>query len=229
MSEGRLYAGGIFTHVDGVPATHIAVWDETRWQPLAEEGSAAGVNAGVRALAADGEGNLYIGGEFEWALSLQANRVVRWDGERFHALDGGIDSNEFMRVTSMTTDAEGALFVGGRFKLAGDKPSANIARWGPPSPDDDLDLSAGVHLSAPWPNPFVDEASVMLSVVEDQDVRLAVYDVLGRERLILYEGPLRSGLDHPFTLSGQGLPSGLYFITAVANGRRATRPVVHVR
>jgi hypothetical protein len=63
-----LYAGGCFTGAGGVPANNIAKWDGNTWSPLG-----SGINGiypyatCVRALAVDGVGHLFVGGQFSLA------------------------------------------------------------------------------------------------------------------------------------------------------------------
>jgi hypothetical protein len=57
------------------------------------------------------------------------------------------------------------------------------------------------------------------------DVRLTVYDVLGRTVATLADGAHEAG-HHTATLSGAGLADGVYFIRMTADGFAATRKVV---
>ncbi len=59
------------------------------------------------------------------------------------------------------------------------------------------------------PNPFSNETSVRFSLGEASDVRLAVYDVLGREVAVLVDGTLEAG-QHTATFDARGLSSGTY-------------------
>jgi hypothetical protein len=43
-------------------------------------------DAYVYAAAADGSGNLYVGGNFIYAGSTLANNIAKWDGDRWSAL-----------------------------------------------------------------------------------------------------------------------------------------------
>jgi len=62
VSGTDLYAGGPFTTAGGLPANYIAKWDGSTWSALG-----SGVNNWVLALAADGAGHLFVGGEFSLA------------------------------------------------------------------------------------------------------------------------------------------------------------------
>ena len=68
-----------------------------------------------------------------------------------------------------------------------------------------------------FPNPFSSEATLRFGLAEAAEVRLAVYDVLGREVAVLAEGRLGAGA-HEATLDGGALPSGVYTWRLVAAG-----------
>ncbi len=73
----------------------------------------------------------------------------------------------------------------------------------------------GTHnLSSAYPNPFNPQANFTLEVAEQQSVRIAVYDALGREVATLFNGTLTAGPAHEFTIDGAGLPSGIYVVRA---------------
>lgn len=107
---------------DGVPER----WDR-RFGKL-------GIHGIVSAIAADGQGNLYIGGEFQLVNDGLGNRIVRhtvkWDGQRFHPVGGGVNGP----VHAIAIDDHGTVYVGGAFARAyqddvNSTPANNIARW----------------------------------------------------------------------------------------------------
>ena len=64
-------------------------------------------------------------------------------------------------------------------------------------------------LHAAYPNPFNPTAEIGFDLPEATDVRLAVYDVTGREVTRLAEGPMGAGT-HRVRFEAAGLPSGVY-------------------
>jgi hypothetical protein len=93
----------------------------------------------------------------------------------------------------------------------------------PPVPPSDALL-----LSRPFPNPFTDAVTLRFSVPERMPVRLAVYDVLGREVAVLVDGEQEAG-EQAVTLDGAALPSGLYLLVFEAAGERRTLTAVRTR
>ena len=56
-------------------ASHIAKWDGANWSALG-----SGMNRTVYALAVDGAGDLYAGGDFTTAGGVSANYIAKWNG-----------------------------------------------------------------------------------------------------------------------------------------------------
>jgi hypothetical protein len=83
-------------------------------------------------------------------------------------------------------------------------------------------------LEAAYPNPFRTTATVAYRLDAAADVRLSVYDVLGRRVRVLAEGPTAAGA-HRAALDGGGLASGVYLVVLEAGGQRQARRVMLVR
>ena len=89
-------------------------------------GVAAGVNGTVRAVIADDDGNVYIGGSFTVAGGLGITNIAVWNGAHWASLGEGIAGGE---VLAFALDGEGNVFVGGDFDAAGGQPVSGIAKW----------------------------------------------------------------------------------------------------
>jgi hypothetical protein len=86
-------------------------------------------------------------------------------------------------------------------------------------------VPADFALNETYPNPLSTSATVRYALPRAADVRLTVYDVLGRTVATLADGAHEAG-HHTATLSGAGLADGVYFIRMTADGFAATRKVV---
>ncbi|MCA9988225.1 MAG: DUF11 domain-containing protein, partial [Anaerolineales bacterium] len=146
--NGGVYVGGLEgpfraynSLTDTVSIESIAFWQGTgQWTALANSAS-LGANPdgshGVRALAVDGEGNLYVAGSFTAIGNLSVNRIARWDGTTWSRLgaDGGDAGNGLDdTVYALAFASNGDLYAGGAFRNAysasGNSIAANhIARW----------------------------------------------------------------------------------------------------
>ncbi|MCB2212598.1 T9SS type A sorting domain-containing protein [bacterium] len=93
-------------------------------------------------------------------------------------------------------------------------------------PYGDKTLPTEYALSAPYPNPFNAMATVILSLPEAEMVRVALYDVLGREVRVLVDQTLSAG-SHRLAIEADNLASGVYLLTAHSQSRRSvTRKLV---
>jgi hypothetical protein len=117
-ASGVLYAGGWFTQ----PGAYLAAWDGNAWSS-----PGGGMNGPVYALAVDGAGRLYAGGNFSVAGDSAARHVAWWDGATWHPLGGGLDGP----VSVLAFDGNGRLYAGGGFLRDGnDRTQLNyIAYW----------------------------------------------------------------------------------------------------
>ena len=77
-----------------------------------------------------------------------------------------------------------------------------------------------------FPNPSVGQASIEVSVAEAQRVRVTVYDVLGREVAVAYDGLARPGAAVRVALGGASMAPGAYIVRVAgetfAEARRLT-------
>jgi hypothetical protein len=78
------------------------------------------------------------------------------------------------------------------------------------------------------PNPFTTRTAIGFVLAEPGPVRLAVYDLLGREVAVLAEGTVEAGR-HEATLDGRDLPSGTYLVRLTAGAATQTQRVSLVR
>ncbi len=132
-----LIAGGDFTSIDGVAASHIARWDGTDWLPLgdgvAQASSPPPSNSEwVRALHVFDTGGspaLFAAGGFAKAGGLTASRVARWNGNSWSALGAGLGGTGPQANAYALASFNGSLYAGGGFTTAGGVTAHALARW----------------------------------------------------------------------------------------------------
>jgi hypothetical protein len=61
-----------------------------------------------------------------------------------------------------------------------------------------------------YPNPFNPETKIRFDIVRQGNVKLKVYDILGKELQVLYSGELKAG-KYEFNFNAKDLSSGIYF------------------
>ncbi len=79
-----------------------------------------------------------------------------------------------------------------------------------------------------YPNPLAGQAQIAFSLDAPTEVRLAVYDVLGREVAVLADGQVDAG-SHAATFDAAELPSGVYLVRLEAGGQVTSHRVTVVR
>jgi len=89
-------------------------------------------------------------------------------------------------------------------------------------------LAGAYSVSPVAPNPISDNSAVSVTVQKAQDVRVSVYNVLGKRVALLHDGPMPA--NNPTTLRvGADLQSGVYFLRVEGNSFSVTRKFVRVR
>ncbi len=132
-SGEALYVGGMFTSIGGLQTNGIAKYDSQGWHALAEGIDSFGF---VETLEVFDDGNgeaLYVGGYFQSVSGVNANGIVRWNGNAWEDFSGGgLGSPAGSTVLDLYAwDGVGgnALYVAGRFQSIGGINARLLARW----------------------------------------------------------------------------------------------------
>ena len=167
--------------------------------------SAAALPDGPGAIAFV-QGEVPIGATVQSVLGRVAHAIVYFtDTDYFGVFPAGspIDPNDPARRAGGADDLA-ALFAGLR-EAVGSGPA----------------LAVG-------PNPVRGAGAVAFHLDAEADVRLAVYDVLGREVAVLADGPYPAG-PHRASFDAGALPAGAYIVRLVAGGAAHAARVTVVR
>jgi hypothetical protein len=97
--------------------------------------------------------------------------------------------------------------------------------WTPTGIDERQMVPASFSLKQNYPNPFNPSTSLAYSIPTRANVRLSVYDVLGREVATLVNETKEAG-EYDATFLAEGLSSGVYFYTLRAGAFMETRRMV---
>ena len=84
---------------------------------------------------------------------------------------------------------------------------------------------SAITLKGNFPNPFASSTEIAFSLGAPSDIRLTVYDVLGRQIRVLKDGRMSAG-DHEVVFRGHKLPAGVYFYRLAAGERVSTGKMV---
>jgi N-acetylneuraminic acid mutarotase len=84
-----------------------------------------------------------------------------------------------------------------------------------------------------YPNPFKRGTTLRIILPEKDDLKISIYNLLGRELYRLYEGGLSQG-EHSFSISsdifaGFKMSSGIYFIRLAGNKNFAVRKIQYIK
>ena len=135
-TNGNLYAGGAFTQAGGaaqaggVTANAVARWNGAFWSSL-DPGTGSGVSSTVYSMAVASNGDLYVGGQFVQAGAVSAYRIAKWNGTAWSSLGGGTGPTTGLNglVYALAVAANGDVYAGGTFTLAGGATAKNVAKW----------------------------------------------------------------------------------------------------
>jgi hypothetical protein len=89
-------------------------------------------------------------------------------------------------------------------------------------------LPTTVELSQNFPNPFNPSTTIQYAVPAQSTVRLAVYDMLGREVAVLVNGTKAAG-NYEFAFDASALSSGMYMYRLEAAGTVMTRKMTLIK
>lgn len=136
-SGEKLYVGGYFRQVSGVPANGVAAWDGQSWSAVGSGFQTFtdpfGCGAGVQNLVVydDGSGErLYAGGSFDRADGQPAHLVARWDGVSWSAVGSGSGTGgTVVRLTPLDFGGVRRLWATGSFYLINGISANGLAAW----------------------------------------------------------------------------------------------------
>ena len=166
----------------------------------------------VYTTAADGLGNLYIGGEFTMVGTMDANYIAKWDGSNWTTMSSGMNGYVYA-LTMLGAD----LYAGGSFSTAGGITVNQIAKW-----DGSSWSALGTGVGGTWPS-----SVHALTVVGTDLIAGGAFTTAGVvivNRIAQWNGSswsaLGSGFDNTvraLTVSGTNLLVGGDFSTAGGN------------
>ncbi len=140
VNGSNLYVGGFFTEArtnagTKPPTSRVAMWNGSAWSALGDGSNLNnnGTSNPVTALAIDGMGNVFAGGNFPTArngagMTVAVNRIARWNGAMWSALGTGLAGGG---VNAIAIDASNNVFIGFASSNlnVGGVPASRVAMW----------------------------------------------------------------------------------------------------
>jgi N-acetylneuraminic acid mutarotase len=228
----EVVVGGNFTLAGGVIANRVARFNTqtNTWSSLGT-GSSNGVNDVVRALAVVGD-EVFVGGNFTLAGGVIVYRVARFNTQtNTWSLLGTGSSNGVNDWVYALAVVGNEVVVGGGFTEAGGVSANRVARWNsgtsrveqlsPTAPKTFL-------LEQNYPNPFNPSTTIRYQLPVASEVKLEVYDVLGKKIATLVNERQSAG-SYQVVWNASGLSSGTYFYRLQAGTFVETKKMIMVK
>lgn len=124
LPSGDIIVAGTFDRAGDVSVNNIARWDGTTWQRVGN-GVNAQYYAKVNTLELLSNGDLIVGGSFQYAGLVLADNIARWDGQSWHAIGAGTDHH----VNDVVELADGSLLAACAQVPASIGPPRVVIRW----------------------------------------------------------------------------------------------------
>lgn len=103
-----------------------------------------------------------------------------------------------------------------------------ISGWENEGPESLTGAPDGFELAEPYPNPFNAETALSFKLQTASDVRLAIYDIRGRELAVLVDGFKHAGT-HYYGWNASSAASGVYFVSFNSGGRIDVKKLLLVK
>lgn len=84
-------------------------------------------------------------------------------------------------------------------------------------------------IEPPHPNPFSGETVVLMTIREAQNIRVEVFNALGRRVRVLHDGWMQADAPHALRFGGSDLSSGIYFVCIMGNSFSESLRTVLIR
>ncbi len=164
------------------------------------------------------------GNDDVWLVRLSSTGTILWS----RTFGGG--NTEYCESVAVTSN--------GGFVLGGQTLSFGAIDWDiwlvrtgtdpALSVEDPSPIPSEFSLHPIYPNPFNNTANIAFDLPREVTGRLVVYDVLGREASVLYDGHFASGA-HSMQFSGENLSSGTYFVKLESPAFNAVQRAVFLK
>lgn len=212
-----IYVAGLFTAIGGQTRSNIARLNNTNgnadaaWNP--------GANGRVRAIALNGTGSLYIGGDFTSAGSPATGRNRAAELNTANSAVTGWDPDCDGVVNAISVLGTNVILGGGFIKVGGvhARSLASVTQAFPkqsvtPERLNEIVTSEGAPALYSYPNPAASASTVSFSVPTDAYVTVSVFTATGERVATLFNGPAQAGELHQATFNAAEAAPGVYFV-----------------
>ncbi|MBK6883598.1 MAG: hypothetical protein IPH05_11760 [Flavobacteriales bacterium] len=131
IHDDKLYVCGYFFTDTGGPGNMVTVFDGEQWSDMggglryALPNSTSGIAYDLHEL----NGDIYVGGQFNFAGGVHAENVARWNGHQWCGMGGHyVTQTPGGQVFSLASWRD-SLYVGGNFVTIDGDTLHNVAKW----------------------------------------------------------------------------------------------------
>ena len=155
----------------------------------------------------------------DWVMAYNANVLVgarQWNGAYTDIPVMGYDSH--VETAGYLENGETPKFkviqetTGEEFMLSGNLPVWANNELYTIGVMEDVVFPSVIVLERAYPNPFNPSTNIEFGLSDDRDVNVTIYDISGREMVVLAEGEFSKGF-HNVIWDAADQPSGIYFVT----------------
>lgn len=154
----------------------------------------------IYSITFDNQDNVFVSAFAGGVYALQTNVFDNSEDIWMYTGLGGLEVTtviyDFNQSKLLATSTNGNLYVNSN-------PLTSVKNNGEVTPGT---YSLGLN----YPNPFNPETVIEFSIPVTHNVKITVYDILGKEVSVIVNGELTQG-NHKVSFSGKGLSSGIYF------------------
>ena len=94
--------------------------------------------------------------------------------------------------------------------------------------EDSYEIPNSFELMDAYPNPFNPTTTINFSIPFATEVKVSIFDMLGREVSVLSNEMLQVG-SHSINWNASAMPSGFYFIHMVSNDFKSTQKITLIK
>lgn len=101
------------------------------------------------------------------------------------------------------------------------------ARFESETDESSFEIVAEFGLQPNFPNPFSQSTRLMATVAESGPATIRIYDTIGREVAVLWDGFMEQGT-HGMTWNASDRPAGVYYVRFSSSGKEAIQTMIHM-
>jgi len=209
VASNDIWASGQYNN-NGTSAPLFMHWNGSSWSIVASPGGGQSVSA--------------ISSNDAWSVG---SSIARWNGTSWVNVSSPVPANG--ALYSLSAISSSNMWAAGSFPLGGVSQTL-IMHYGSLTgiSSENGNIPAKFALMQNYPNPFNPSTKINFSLPKSSNVKLAIYDINGREVEVLVNQNLQQGVYgadwHPVNLS-----SGIYFYTLKTNDFTNTKKMIFVK